>query len=120
MPWSTKSSNPSCSVSIRTQLDTLNQRSEEFTAITENMTEGFLLTDSRGTLLSCNSSALHLLGSGAPRPGELILSDAVAEPFRHVVTEALAGRHSEATMEQEASSVFAHTKAVEQGLVISL
>ena len=89
------------SETIRTQLDTLNQRSEEFTAITENMTEGFLLTDSRGTLLSCNSSALHLLGSGAPRPGELILSDAVAEPFRHVVTEALAGRHSEATMEQD-------------------
>ncbi len=86
---------------IRSQTDELRQRHEEFTAITENMSEGFLLIDRRTNLLSCNASALRLLGASEPCAGESVLLLGQAEPFRRVVVEALAGRHSEALLERE-------------------
>ena len=86
---------------IRSQTEELRQRHEEFTAITENMSEGFLLIDRRTNLLSCNASALRLLGAPRSCAGESVLLLSRAEPFRRVVEEALAGRHSEALLERE-------------------
>jgi len=86
---------------IRAQADELRQRHEEFTAITENMSEGFLLIDRHTNLLSCNASALRLLGARRPGVGESVLHLCQAEPFRRVVEEALAGQHSEALLERE-------------------
>ena len=42
-------------------------------AITENMGEGFLLIGKGAELLSCNASALRLLGVEGIRPGECVL-----------------------------------------------
>ena len=86
---------------IRAQTDELRQRREEFTAITENMSEGFLLIDRRTSLLSCNTSALRLLGAAEAEPGESVLCLSRAESFRRVVEEALSGRHGEALLERE-------------------
>lgn len=81
---------------IRAQMAALKQQHEEFTAITENMSEGFLLMDGRTNLISCNTSALRLLGADRAREGESVLCLSRAGAFRQVVDEALAGRHSEA------------------------
>ena len=86
---------------IRQQMDTLRQQQEEFSAITENMSEGFLLIDSRWGLLSCNSAALHLLDAGEAKIGESVLLLSRAESFLQVVTAALDGRHSEALLQRD-------------------
>ena len=86
---------------IRAQTDELRQRREEFTAITENMSEGFLLIDRRMDLLSCNASALRLLGAPEAAPGESVLRLSRAESFCRVVEDALSGRHSETLLEGE-------------------
>lgn len=53
---------------IRQQMKILKERQEEFTAITENMREGFLVVDSKGDVMSYNKSAFKLLGI-ATNPG---------------------------------------------------
>lgn len=47
---------------IRAQMTELSQQQQDFTAIADNMSEGFLLLDRRLGILSCNQSALQLLG----------------------------------------------------------
>lgn len=47
---------------IRQQMETLREKQEEFTTITENMREGFIVVDSKGDVMSYNKSALKLLG----------------------------------------------------------
>ena len=89
------------SETIQSQMEELERQRSEFTAITENMSEGFLLMDSRTNLLSCNSSALRLLDAPRAEVGESVLHLNRTEAFRRVVDEALQGRHSEALLERE-------------------
>lgn len=88
---------------IRQQMDQLRRRQEEFSAITENMSEGFLVLDIRTRVLSNNSAALRLLETDCvPVSGEtsaFILSR--EEGFRRCVEEALAGRRSERMVYRE-------------------
>ena len=88
------------SETIQSQMEELERQRSEFTAITENMSEGFLLMDSRTTLLSCTSSALRLLDAPEAKVGESVLHLNRTESFRRVVDEALQGRHSEALLER--------------------
>ena len=88
------------SETIQSQMEELERQRSEFTAITENMSEGFLLMDSRTNLLSCNSSALRLLDAPRAEVGESVLHLNRTEAFRRVVDEALQGRHSEALLER--------------------
>lgn len=46
---------------IREQMSELRLRQREFSAITENMREGFLMVDSKGAILSGNHSAMRFL-----------------------------------------------------------
>ena len=50
---------------IRNQMDDLSRRMREFSAMTENMSEGFLLIDLRGRVLTENHSASMLLPTDA-------------------------------------------------------
>lgn len=88
---------------IDKQITQLRRRQEEFSAITENMSEGFLVLDIRTRVLSNNSAALMLLETDCqPKPGETsvyVLSR--EEGFRRCVEEALAGRRSERMLEKD-------------------
>ena len=77
---------------IQRQMDLLKQRQTEFAALTDNMSEGFLLLDLQGHVLSHNSGALRLLGAEEPAGEVNVLVLNREEPFRHAVDEALAGR----------------------------
>jgi len=80
---------------IQQQMNLLKQRQTEFAALTDNMSEGFLLLDRQGHVLSHNSGALRLLGVEEPE-GEvnaLVLNR--EEPFRQAVDEALSGKRSQ-------------------------
>lgn len=96
------------------QMEILKEKQEEFSAITENMREGFLVVDSKGDVMSYNKSALKLLGISEGEEGMLsrhgnaaweehekadanvnIISINRSENFRRVVDEALKGSHCE-------------------------
>lgn len=80
---------------IRRQVQQLKQKQQEFAALTENMSEGFLLLDRQGHVLSYNSGALRQLGAQAPK-GEvnaLVLNR--SENFRQAVDEVLSGKQSQ-------------------------
>ncbi|MGI6093965.1 MAG: ATP-binding protein [Lachnospiraceae bacterium] len=47
---------------IQLQIEELKVKQREFTALTENMSEGFLVVDAQSNVLSYNTSALDLLG----------------------------------------------------------
>ena len=101
---------------IRQQMEILREKQEEFTTITENMREGFIVVDSKGDVMSYNKSALKLLGipmeqaagnaGMGHRTGSTetatghqanvnIISLNRSENFRQVVDGALKGTHCE-------------------------
>ena len=80
---------------IQQQVLQLQQKQQEFAALTENMSEGFLLLDRHGHVLSYNKGALRQLGTQTPQ-GEvnaLVLNR--SENFRQAVDEVLSGRRSQ-------------------------
>ena len=64
---------------IRYQMDTLRVRQKEFTAITENMSEGFIVVGKWGEVVSYNSSAMRILGVEPSKQPELSKRSADAE-----------------------------------------
>lgn len=87
---------------IQQQVLDLKQRQEEFTAITENMSEGFLVIDQETRVLSYNTAALRLLHGEAPsEEGESVFALNREAGFRRAVEEALAGRRSEQLLEKD-------------------
>ena len=83
---------------IQQQLDTLKERQEEFTAITENMKEGFIIVDSKADVISYNTSAIRILGVDFAVTGDAnvnVLSFNRSSTFRQVVDSALQGIRSE-------------------------
>lgn len=110
---------------IREQMEQLRRRQEEFTAITENMSEGLLVVDSKTELLSYNSSALHLLDAAPSESGMSALALNRSAGFRRAIDEALAGHHCEEQMKYEdriyqiiANPVYEKSEAVGAVLLI--
>ena len=87
---------------IQQQLLDLRRRQEEFAAITENMSEGFLVIDQDTRLLSYNSAALRLLHTQPPvTEGESVYALNREPGFRRAVEVALAGSRNEQLLEGE-------------------
>ncbi len=84
---------------ISLQMSDLKRRQEEFRAITENMSEGFLIIDANKEVLSYNSSALKLLTTDGTASGNLISQLTKSKPFKTVIEKALGGKHAEEIME---------------------
>ncbi|MGM9578309.1 MAG: ATP-binding protein [Evtepia sp.] len=81
---------------ITRQMDDLSRRQREFTALAENMSEGVLLLDSKGTLLSGNQSAYALLGQ--EEQPTMLRPDNCRREIWEAAEKALAGRHAETLM----------------------
>ncbi len=79
---------------IQRQMAQLSQQQQEFSALTENMSEGFLLLDRRGRVLSYNSGALSQLGAQPPKGEVNVLVLNRSEGFQRAVDDALEGRKS--------------------------
>ena len=88
---------------IRRQMEDLRQRQEEFAALTETMSEGFVAVDQETRVLACNPAALRLLGAQAAPEGESVYALNREAPFRRCVEQALAGRRCEVLLESEDS-----------------
>ena len=85
---------------IRAQMDQLRQQKQEFTALTENMSEGFLLLDAKGRVLSYNTGVLRLLGAAAPAEEASVLTLDRSDVFQQLVEQVLDGRRSQVRMER--------------------
>ena len=90
---------------IKGQMDLLRQRQEEFVALTENMSEGFVLLDQRGHILSYNSGALRLLGAAIPAPEANVLALDRTDAFRHSVEQVLAGCRNQGRLDRSGRCV---------------
>ena len=73
----------------------LTRSRKEFSLITENMSEGFIIIDSRTEVLSYNTAALKILGSDFTGSSRSVLVLNRSEAFRSAVEDALAGKRSE-------------------------
>ncbi len=88
---------------IREQMKELKRRQNEFNIMTENMSEGFLLIDSKTEILSYNPAALKLLGvtKDDAENSRSILEINRSENFITAVENALGGKHSELSLESD-------------------
>lgn len=87
---------------IDKQVSLLMKKQREFTAITEHMSEGLLVLDSRGEVISYNSSALKILGVDKKTledAGNHILKFNRSSTFRYIIDTAQSGEPAEKTME---------------------
>ena len=110
---------------IDSQIEELQRKQAEFTAITENMSEGFLVIDDHTDLLSYNSGALRLLGAEAGLSRRSVLALNRSEGFRKAVELSLSGEHCEQLFEREgrylqiiANPVYHEEHVAGAGLVI--
>ncbi len=80
---------------INRQIAELQGRRREFEAIAENMSEGLLLTDVKGHILTHNSSIRRFFGVQDDINGQNILTINRSEAFREVFDSVCEGRHYE-------------------------
>ena len=81
---------------IRFQLTELSRRQQEFSAITEQMREGFLLLDANWDILSGNRSAKTLLA--LPQDAANLRGASLPPEAARAVEAALSGTHAEALL----------------------
>ena len=89
---------------IRRQMDELSQRQREFSALTDNMSEGFLLVDYKTNVLSANHSALRMLGDGKAEEITNLRRDNCLPQVLTTMEAALAGVRTETVQEIEGIS----------------
>ena len=80
---------------IRSQMDELSRRMREFSAMTENMSEGFLLIDLRGHVLTENHSASMLLPTDADN-----IAKCSQKELCQAAQQALSGQRCEQLLQQ--------------------
>lgn len=103
-------------LTIQEQIEELHTRQKEFSALTDNMTEGFLLLDKQGNIVSVNASAKMLLPEATPGAALLTVADAVT---KDVAEHAMHGNRGEAIFSKlerswalVASPVFSRSRIV--------
>lgn len=84
---------------IKRQLTDAKKQQEEFSVITENMQEGFLVIDSDTEVLSFNKSALKLLHADYFAPKQSVLTLNRSKEFCEIVETVLKGNHTETVLE---------------------
>ncbi len=86
---------------ISMQIDELQRKQKEFKAITQHMSEGFLIIDDAAEILSYNNAAMEILGDVNDHKPQMALELNRSKNFRQAVDEALSGKHIQLTMETE-------------------
>ena len=86
---------------ISAQLEELDRRREEFSAVTDNMSEGLILLDREGVILSINPSAARIFSAGSASIGRDILTLDRSPELRALMESTAAGKHGEAVVERD-------------------
>ncbi len=80
---------------VNRQMEELRRSREQFSLITESMSEGIIIADQKLNILSSNSGALSLIEAEPVREGQSIYSLNNSESFRRCIQDAAGGRNSE-------------------------
>lgn len=80
---------------VSRQMDEIQSRREQFSLMTESMSEGLIIADPKLMVLACNTAALKLLGAGDFHKGQSIYALNNSDIFRRCLLNALGGRRSE-------------------------
>lgn len=83
---------------IENRMNELSKAREEFSLITGNMSEGFVIIDKKAEVLSYNNSALKILGSEFNENSRSIFTLNHSEIFISSVENALSGKRSEVNL----------------------
>ncbi|MBE6759746.1 MAG: histidine kinase [Ruminococcaceae bacterium] len=89
---------------IREHISQLSRKQEQFAVITENMSEGFIVVNRSREILSYNSSAIRILGSGLSAGHPTIDSLEGCEPLDSALAAALEGSHHEQTLDMDGAT----------------
>lgn len=85
---------------IGEQLADAHKKQREFSLITENMSEGFLVIDQDANILTYNTAVLKLLDI-VPPADKSVLFFCRAKAFREVISDALSGKRAENIMTRD-------------------
>ena len=85
--------------SLQREISDAKRQQEEFSMITENMEEGFVVIDSHTEILSINSIALNILGAEPDKGRRSVLALNRSEDFQNAVERVLTGQHVLANMD---------------------
>ena len=83
---------------IENQMAQLQQKQDEFSAVTSSMSEGLALLNAGGVVLSINQSAARLLGTDQSAVGRDILTVNRSLTVQDLLLKAQSGEHAEATL----------------------
>ena len=86
---------------IDQQMSALRRRSEEFEQITASMTEGLVLLDNSGTVLSINPAAQAVLGTDSACVGQPLVAVERDTAVSRALRDAAAQGHGEARLERD-------------------
>ena len=100
---------------LRAQEKELRQRRDEFDAATENMIEGLVLLNERGTILSINKSATKLLDISRYCVGKDILLLNNSRQMQELLGRVRSGEHCEMPVEHGGVSYTAYASPVVSG-----
>lgn len=84
---------------IDARMAEIRKQQQEFSMITENMSEGLFVVDRNYQILSYNKSAMQIFGMDSRQEHENLLAVNRSEGFRNVVDSALKGRHAQENLE---------------------
>ncbi len=87
-------------IKIADQMENLKRKTDEFGQITENMREGLVLLDDKGTVLSINRAAKTIFGAGDSSVGLDFLAVERSHEVSSAVEEAFASGHADARIER--------------------
>ena len=84
---------------IDARMAEIRKQQQEFSMITENMSEGLFVVDRNYQILSYNKSAMQIFGMDPGQEYENLLAVNRSEGFRNAVDSALKGRHTQENLE---------------------
>lgn len=86
---------------VNKQMIELKQSREQFSLITESMSEGLIVADQKANILTSNTSAYSLLGAEKSNDSHTVFSLCQTEQFRRCIQDAMGGRRSECLISTE-------------------
>ncbi len=98
---------------IDMQLSELQRKNDEFTQITQGMTEGLVLLNEKNVILNINPAALKLFHTKNACIGKDFLTVERSHDVSHAIQEAFSGGHSETRMEREGKEYQIHVNRIE-------
>ena len=84
---------------IDARMAEIRKQQQEFSMITENMSEGLFVVDRNYQILSYNKSTMQIFGMDPRQEHENLLAVNRSEGFRNAVDSALKGRHTQENLE---------------------